>query len=337
MRESEVRNRRRGLVKRDNDRAPGHHSHANDAPVRVKEAFVHMRVVIAGSSGLIGTALVAALRGRGHDVTRLVRRTPAGPDESQWEPARASIDPATLDGADAVVNLCGVGIGDKRWSGAYKQLVRDSRITPTEVLAKAAADAGVPTLVNASGINFYGDTGDRVVDESAPVGQGFLAEVCRDWENATSAASNAGVRTMLLRSGVVLSQRGGMLGKLRPLYLFALGGRLGSGRQYFPWISLTDEVGAIIYGIEHDSLRGPVNMVGPAPITNAQFNSAMSRAVHRPAPWVVPGFALKAVIGEFADEAILTGPRAIPRALEDAGYTFEHNTVGEALRVAVGT
>lgn len=296
-----------------------------------------MRVVIAGSSGLIGTALVAALRGRGHDVTRLVRRTPAGPDESQWEPARASIDPATLDGADAVVNLCGVGIGDKRWSGAYKQLVRDSRITPTEVLAKAAADAGVPTLVNASGINFYGDTGDRVVDESAPVGQGFLAEVCRDWENATSAASNAGVRTMLLRSGVVLSQRGGMLGKLRPLYLFALGGRLGSGRQYFPWISLTDEVGAIIYGIEHDSLRGPVNMVGPAPITNAQFNSAMSRAVHRPAPWVVPGFALKAVIGEFADEAILTGPRAIPRALEDAGYTFEHNTVGEALRVAVGT
>ncbi|AMY55200.1 TIGR01777 family protein [Rhodococcus fascians] len=296
-----------------------------------------MRVVIAGSSGLIGTALVAALRGRSHDVTRLVRRSPAGPDESQWDPSHGNIDPAVLAGADAVVNLCGVGIGDKRWSGAYKQLVRDSRIAPTEVIASAAADAGVPTLINASGVNFYGDTGDRVVDETAPVGDGFLAEVCRDWENATSAASEAGVRTILLRSGVVLSQRGGMLGKLRPLYLFALGGRLGSGRQYFPWISLEDEIGAIVHGIENDSLRGPVNMVGPTPVTNAQFNSAMSRAVHRPAPWVVPGFALKAVIGEFAEEAILTGPRAIPKALEDAGYTFEHNTVGEALRVAVGS
>lgn len=296
-----------------------------------------MRVVIAGSSGLIGTALVASLRGRGHDVTRLVRRSAAGPDESQWDPPAGKIDPRALVGADAIVNFCGVGIGDKRWSGAYKQLVRDSRITPTEVLAKAAADSGVPTLVNASGINFYGDTGDRVVDESAPAGDGFLAEVCRDWENATSAASENGVRTILLRSGVVLAQRGGMLDKLRPLYLFALGGRLGSGRQYFPWISLADEIGAIVFGIENDTLSGPVNMVGPAPVTNAQFNSAMSRAVRRPAPWVVPGFALKAVIGEFAEEAILTGPRAIPRALEDAGYKFEHNTVGEALRVALGS
>ncbi|MGA9870412.1 MAG: TIGR01777 family oxidoreductase [Rhodococcus sp. (in: high G+C Gram-positive bacteria)] len=295
-----------------------------------------MRVVIAGSSGLIGTALVASLRGKGHEVARLVRRSPAGPDEFRWDPPRGEVDEQALRGADAVINLCGVGIGDKRWSGAYKQQVRDSRITPTEVLADTCVTHGVPTLVNASGINFYGDTGDRVVDETAAVGEGFLAEVCRDWEKATTAASAGGVRTVMLRSGVVLSQRGGMMDKLRPLYLLALGGRLGSGRQYFPWISLDDEIAAIVHGLENDAVRGPVNMVGPAPVTNAQFNSAFSRAIGRPAPWAVPGFALKLVIGEFAEEAILTGPRAIPKVLEDTGFVFTHNTVGEALRAAVG-
>lgn len=295
-----------------------------------------MRVVIAGSSGLIGTALVASLRGKGHEVGRLVRRAPAGPDEYQWDPPHGELDERALRSTDAVVNLCGVGIGDKRWSGAYKQEVRDSRITPTEVVAEACAKFEVPTLINASGINYYGDTGDRVVDESGAVGQGFLAEVCRDWEGATAAATTGGVRTVMLRSGVVLSRRGGMLDKLRPLYLFALGGRLGSGRQYFPWISLDDEIGAIVHCIENSDVSGPVNMVGPAPVTNAQFNSAFSRAIKRPAPWVVPGFALRAVIGEFAEEAILTGPRAIPAVLEDTGYTFSHNTVGEALGAAVG-
>lgn len=295
-----------------------------------------MRVVIAGSSGLIGTALVASLRSRGHEVARLVRRSPAGPDEFRWDPPNGDVDERALRSTDAVVNLCGVGIGDKRWSGAYKQQVRDSRITPTEVLADACVKFDVPTLVNASGINFYGDTGDRVVDESDAVGEGFLAEVCRDWENATEAASTAGVRTVLLRSGVVLSRRGGMMDKLRPLYLLALGGRLGSGRQYFPWISLDDEIAGIVHGIVDDAVKGPVNMVGPAPVTNAQFNSAFARAVGRPAPWVVPGFALRVAIGEFAEEAILTGPRAIPKVLEDTGFVFTHNTVGEALRSAVG-
>ncbi|AYJ50043.1 TIGR01777 family oxidoreductase [Rhodococcus sp. P1Y] len=295
-----------------------------------------MRVVIAGSSGLIGTSLVASLRGKGHEVSRLVRRAPAGPDEFSWDPPSGDIDERALRNADAVVNLCGVGIGDKRWSGAYKQQVRDSRITPTEVLAEACVTHEVPTLVNASGINFYGDTGDRVVDESDGVGSGFLAEVCRDWEAATAAADAGGVRTVMLRSGVVLSRRGGMMDKLRPLYLLALGGRLGSGRQYFPWISLEDEIGATIHGLENDAVRGPVNMVGPAPVTNAQFNSAFARAIKRPAPWVVPGFALKLAIGEFAEEAILTGPRAIPKVLEDTGFAFEHNTVGDALRAAVG-
>lgn len=295
-----------------------------------------MRVVVAGSSGLIGTALVAALRGKGHEVARLVRRPPAGPDEFEWDPPQGVITERALRSADAVVNLCGVGIGDKRWSGAYKQLLRDSRTTPTEVLAEACGNYGVPTLINASGINFYGDTGDRVVDESDSVGDGFLAELCHEWESATGAATAAGVRTVMLRSGVVLSRRGGMMDKLRPLYLFALGGRLGSGRQYFPWISLDDEIAGIVHGIENDDVSGPVNMVGPAPVTNAQFNSALSRAIKRPAPWVVPGFALRVAIGEFAEEAILTGPRAIPKVLEDTGFEFDHNTVGEALRAAVG-
>ncbi|KQU02604.1 multidrug MFS transporter [Rhodococcus sp. Leaf7] len=295
-----------------------------------------MRVVIAGSSGLIGTSLVAALRSAGHDVFRLVRRTPAGPDEIGWDPANGKLESTALDGADAVVNLCGVGIGDKRWSGAYKQAVRDSRIAPTELLARAVVDAGVPALINASGINFYGDTGDTVVDETAPVGEGFLAEVCRDWEDATSYASDHGVRVVLLRSAAVLSRHGGMMGKLRPLYTFGLGGRLGSGRQYFPWISLTDEVRAIVFTIENSDISGPVNLQGPAPVTNAQFNSAMGRAVHRPAPWMVPGFAISAIIGEFANEAILSNPRAIPAVLEKNGFEFEHKTIGEALADTVG-
>ncbi|KAA0023079.1 TIGR01777 family oxidoreductase [Antrihabitans cavernicola] len=293
-----------------------------------------MKIIIAGSSGLIGTALVAALRRDNHDVSRLVRRTAAGPDEYQWDPEQASIDPAALAGADAVVNLCGVGIGDKRWSGAYKQALRDSRITSTDVLANAVADAGVSTMVNASGVNFYGDTGDRVVDEHAPVGEGFLATLCHDWEAATAPASAAGVRTAMVRSAPVFARRGGMLDKLKLLYSVGLGGRLGSGRQYFPWISLDDEINAIKFVLTDDAIAGPVNLVGPAPVTNAQFNTALGKALHRPAPWVVPKFALKAIIGEFADEAILSGPRAIPAVLEGAGFSFRHNTIGEALDAA---
>ncbi|GAA5058474.1 TIGR01777 family oxidoreductase [Nocardia callitridis] len=294
-----------------------------------------MKVVIAGSSGLIGTSLVAALRRDGHDVARLVRRKAAGPDEFTWNPARASIDDGALRGADAVVNLCGAGLGSHRWNGTYKQLLRDSRITATDVLADAAATAGVPVLINASGVHIYGgDTGDRVVDESAGVGTGFLATLCRDWEAATAPASDAGVRTVLLRSAVVLARGGGMLGMLRPLYSLGLGGRLGNGRQYTPWVSLDDEIGAIVFALTHDAVRGPINAVGPAPVTNAEFNRALGRALHRRAPFVVPAFALRLAVGEFAQEAILSGPRAIPTALENAGYEFRHPTIGAALTAA---
>ncbi|MFD5180719.1 TIGR01777 family oxidoreductase [Nocardia sp. NPDC058379] len=296
-----------------------------------------MKVVIAGSSGLIGTALVAALRRDGHEVSRLVRRAPAAPDEFAWEPARAQLDERALRGADAVVNLCGASIGARRWNGGYKQSLRDSRITPTDVLATAVAAAGVPTLVNASGAHYYGgDTGDAVVDETSPAGTGFLATLCRDWEAATEPASSAGVRTVLVRSAVVLARNGGMLSMLQPLYCLGLGGRLGSGRQYTPWISLDDEVGAIVFALTHPEVSGPINSAGPAPVTNAEFSRALGRALHRPTPLIVPGVALRALVGELADEAILRGPRAIPAALEQAGYTFQHPTIGAALAAAVG-
>ncbi|MCC3333436.1 TIGR01777 family oxidoreductase [Nocardia abscessus] len=296
-----------------------------------------MKVVIAGSSGLIGTALVAALRRDGHQVARLVRRKAAGPDEFAWNPVRAHLDQRALRGADAVVNLCGASVGRRRWTGSFKQELRDSRITPTDVLAGAVAAAEVPVLLNASGVHYYGgETGDRVVDETAPVGTGFLATLCRDWEKATEPAAAAGARTVLLRSAVVLSRAGGMLGMLHPLYALGLGGRLGNGRQYTPWISLADEIGAIVFALTHDTVSGPVNVVGPAPVTNAEFSRALGRALHRPTPLVVPAFALRALVGEMAEEAILRGPRAIPTALEEAGYQFHHPTIGAALADAVG-
>ncbi len=292
-------------------------------------------VAIAGSSGLIGSALVAALRTADHRVLRIVRRAPAGRDELQWDPDTGDFDPAALDGVDAVVNLCGVGVGDKRWSGSFKQSLRDSRIDPTEVISAAVADAGVPVLINASAVGYYGDTRDRIVDESAPAGKGFLARLCVDWEAATLPARESGARVVLARTGLVLSPGGGVLGRLRPLFALGLGGRLGGGRQYMPWISLEDQVRALLFAINDTRLSGPVNFTGPAPVTNAEFTAALGRALGRPAPWLVPGIALKSLVGEFAEEGLLGGQRAIPAALERAGFTFHHNTIGEALTYAI--
>ena len=294
-------------------------------------------IAIAGSSGVIGSALVSALRAADHRVVRIVRRAPAGPDEVRWNPDSGEFDPAALDGVDAVVNMCGVGVGDKRWSGAYKPQLRDSRIDPTEVISAAVADARVPVLVNASAVGYYGDTGDALIDETCPAGTGFLAQLCVDWEAATAAAQEAGVRVVLARTGLVLSPAGGLLGRLRPLFALGLGGRLAGGRQYMPWITLEDEVRALIFAIDTAALSGPVNLTGPAPVTNAEFTAAMSRALNRPAPWAVPGFALKAALGEFAEEGVLGGQRAVPAALERAGFRFHHNTIGEALAYALAT
>lgn len=294
-------------------------------------------IAIAGSSGLIGTALVYALRATDRRVLRIVRRAPSNADEVFWNPDTGEFDPATLAGVDAVVNLCGVNVGEKRWSGAFKQSLRDSRIGPTEVLSTAVAEAGVPVLVNASAVGYYGDTGPRVTDETAPAGDGFLADLCVDWEAATWPARQDGARVVLVRSGLVLAQAGGMLGRLKPLFSLGLGARLGNGRQYMPWISLEDEIRALLFAISHDELSGPVNLTGPAPVTNAEFTTAVGRAVNRPTPLMVPGFALRAALGEFADEGLLGGQRAIPAALERAGFVFHHNTIGEALAFATAS
>lgn len=295
-----------------------------------------MRVVIAGSSGLIGTTLVALLRQAGHDVLRLVRRPARAPDERAWDPPAATMDAGTLDGVDAVVNLCGSAMGNRRWSGEVKQAIRDSRIIPTEVLAAAVAEHRIPVLVNASGVGYYGDTGDRQVDESAPLGSGFIAQVCRDWENAAAAAERAGARVVRARTGLVIAPSGGLMAQLKPLFAVGLGGRLGSGRQYMPWISLDDEVGAIRFAIENDELAGPVNLSGPDPVTNAEFTRAMGEAMHRPAPLVVPGFALRLVRGaELVDEMALIGQRAVPAVLRKHGYPFQHRTVTAALAAAL--
>jgi uncharacterized protein len=291
-------------------------------------------IAIAGSSGLIGSALAAALRAADHPVLRIVRRTPANSEELHWNPASGEFDPDALADVDAVVNLCGINIGQRRWSGAFKQSLRDSRIAPTEVLANAVAEAGVETLINASAIGYYGNSKDRVVDENARAGRGFLAQLCQDWEAATLPAQYAGARVVLARTGMVMAASGGALRRMRPLFSAGLGARLGSGRQYMSWISLEDEVRALLFAISHPSLSGPVNLTGPAPVTNAEFTTAFGRAINRPTPLMLPGFAVRAALGEFADEGLLIGQRAIPSALERAGFQFHHNTIGEALGYA---
>lgn len=298
------------------------------------EKVTNAVIAIAGSSGLIGSALVSALRAADHRVLRIVRRAPSNADELHWHPDTGEFDPAGLRGVDAVVNLCGVNVGEKRWSGAFKQSLRDSRITPTEVLSAAAVEAGVGTLVNASAVGYYGDTGDRTVTETSPPGAGFLAQLCVDWEAATATAQQGGLRVVLVRTGLVLAPSGGVLGRLRPLFSFGLGARLGNGRQYMPWISMEDEIRALLFAISRDELSGPLNLTGPAPVTNAEFTAALGRAVNRPTPWPLPGLVLRAALGEFADEGLLIGQRAIPAALERAGFQFHHNTIGEALTYA---
>ncbi|MEZ0338473.1 TIGR01777 family oxidoreductase [Mycobacterium sp. pV006] len=291
-------------------------------------------IAVAGSSGLIGTALVYALRATDRRVLRLVRRAPMNADEVFWNPDTGEFDAEALRGVDAVVNLCGVNVGQKRWSGAFKQSLRDSRIGPTEVLSRAVAETGVPVLINASAVGYYGDTGSTPVDETVGPGDGFLARLTVDWEAATAAAATQGVRVVLARTGLVMAQSGGLLGRIKPLFWLGLGARLGNGRQYMSWISLEDQVRALLFAINRDELSGPVNFTGPAPVTNAEFTTALGRTVNRPTALVVPGFALRTVLGEFAQEGVLSGQRAIPAALENAGFSFHHNTIGEALAFA---
>ena len=289
-----------------------------------------MHIIAAGASGFLGSRLLTELRAGGHRVTQLVRHPPSGPDQVRWDPDGGKLGVAVLGDADAVINHCGAGVGDKRWTPAYKELIRTSRVLPTELLSRSCREADVPVLINASAVGYYGPRGDERIDESAHAGTGFLAGVCVDWENATAAATDGGVRVVSIRTGLVLGREGGLLPKLGLLTKLFANGRLGSGHQYYPWISATDEINAISFLLTAD-VAGPVNLTAPAPVTNAQFTRELGRALHRPTPWVVPKFVLSAVLGEFAGE-VTTGQNAVPTALTHAGYVFRHPTLAESLR-----
>jgi uncharacterized protein (TIGR01777 family) len=288
-----------------------------------------MKIVAAGVSGFLGTQLTTALAAAGHQVTRLVRSEPTGPDESLWNPHSGDLDTSVFDGADAVINLCGAGVADHRWTEEYKYVLFSSRINPTRLLAAECARLGVPVLINASGIDYYADRGTEVVTESGAKSDTFLGVLTQDWEAATTAASDADVRVVNLRSGLVLGHGGLLLPRLTLLTRLMLGGRLGSGEQYWPWISLTDEIRAILFLLTAP-VSGPVNLTGPYPVTNKEFMQDLGRALHRPAPWIIPGFALHIVLGQFA-EAITAGRRAVPALLHESGFQFKHRTLPEAL------
>ncbi|MGW1147155.1 TIGR01777 family oxidoreductase [Streptomyces sp. NPDC002454] len=294
------------------------------------------RIAVAGASGLIGSALVRSLTADGHQVVRLVRRPPRGPDEVRWDPVRQRIEPPGLLDCEAVVNLAGAGVADHRWTTAYKKQIRDSRVLGTVTLAEAAAALEVPPRVflNGSAVGFYGDTGDRVVDEDAPPGSGFLPSLTVEWEEAAAPAEEAGIRTVFARTGLVVSRHGGAWQRLFPLFKTGLGGRLGSGRHYWSYIALYDEVAALRHLLAAEDLSGPVNLTAPEPLTNRQITAAMGRVLHRPAVFAAPAAAVRLVLGEMATD-VLTSTRAVPRKLLESGFAFTFPDVEDALRAAL--
>lgn len=293
-----------------------------------------MKVVIAGSSGLIGSALVEGLREHGHTVTRLVRRSPRSAEEVSWNPGRGQLPASALEGADAVVNLAGAGIGDRRWSEEYKTTLRASRVDSTTTLAKAIAQqAPGITLLQGSATGYYGnDNGNRVLTERSPAGDDFLAGLCVDWEAAAQPAVQAGARVVYLRTGLVMNPKGGSFGRLRPLFKAGLAGRLGDGSMWWSWITLPDHVGAMMFLLDEErcgALSGPVNLTSPSPETNATITAALGSAMHRPTVLPVPAAALRIALGELSGD-VLGSARVVPQVLQDAGYTFTHADLASA-------
>ncbi|TWJ20332.1 hypothetical protein JD76_00430 [Micromonospora endolithica] len=293
---------------------------------------------MAGASGFLGTRLATLLTADGHRITRLVRRAPRSEQERRWDPAAGQLDPAVVAEADAVVNLAGAGVGDKRWTDEYRQLIRSSRVDSTTTLAVTIA--GLPAaerpevLLNSSAVGWYGDTGDRSVEEDAPAGEGFLADVCRVWEAATRPAEDAGVRVVRMRTGLPLHRDGGLLKPQLLPFRLGIAGRLGSGRQWLPWMSMTDWLHASTFLLARADIAGPVNLVGPSPVTNAEFTRELARQLHRPAVVPIPGLALRVVLGGFAQEA-LASTRVLPGVLTGAGFDFRHPDLSSALHAAL--
>ena len=289
------------------------------------------RIAITGASGLIGTALVGYLKSEGHTVQRLVRRTPVAPDEVQWDPRTGFVDLEPLRGVDAIIHLAGVGVGDKRWSKKYKAEILNSRLLGTTAIAHAVTELAPQVFISASAIGWYGESGNRAVVESDRVGDDFLAAVCREWEAAADLAQ--GVRTVKLRTGLVLDPTGGALGRMLPLFRFGLGGKLGNGKQWWSWITLHDLIRAISFLLEKP-ISGAVNLTGPNPVTNQEFTSALARALHRPALFPAPAIALKIALGGFSSE-ILGSKKVIPNVLSEAGFEWDYPHISSALSALI--
>ena len=292
-----------------------------------------MKVIVAGSSGLIGTALVRMLLDEGHEVLRLVRRAPAANDEVQWDPVAGSIDTEALAGVEAVIHLGGASIAGQRWTAAYKQEIRDSRIKSTRLISEtiAQSDSKPAVFLCASALGYYADRGDEILTENSPKGEGFLADVTAKWEHATLPASEAGVRVCNMRIGVVLSETGELPRSMLTPFKFGLGGKLGNGRQYMSWIHVEDVARAFAFVLKTKSLDGPINLAAPNPVTNAEFTKALGRVLSRPTLFRVPGFALRIAMGEMAQFA-LGSARLYPLKLAQSGFRHRWNDIEPALR-----
>lgn len=298
-----------------------------------------LRVAIGGASGLIGSALSSFLESGGHDVSRLVRRQGGRQSDIYYDADSGRIEAEKLEGLDAVVHLAGENVAARRWSPEQKARMRDSRVQTTRLVAETLARLKRPpaVLVNASAIGFYGNRGDEILDEGSSSGVGFLAESCREWEAAVAPAERAGMRVVRLRFGVVLAAAGGALAKMLPPFRLGLGGRLGSGQQFMSWIALDDVIGVIHHALLHDELKGPVNVVAPEPVRNAEFTAALARVLRRPAFLPVPAVALRLLLGrEMAEELLLSSTRVVPRRLQGAGFQFRHTDLEQALRFELG-
>ena len=296
-----------------------------------------MKIVISGASGLVGSALVPALEEVGHEVLRLVRNsTSPGPGEAAWNPGTGDIDPTAIDGSDAVINLSGRSIAQGRWNPAVKQDLRSSRLDSTRTLVEAivAADRPPGLLINASAVGYYGDRGDQELEEDASRGNGFLADLASDWEGAALEAQSASTRVVLARLGMVLANGGALERMLTPFKL-GLGGPIGSGRQFWPWIGIEDVCGVIGFILEHDDVSGPVNLVAPEALRCSEFARELGRVLSRPAILPAPAFAVRLALGEMADSLLLSSQRVLPKVLSDHGYDFRDPTLQQALRNAI--
>jgi hypothetical protein len=301
-----------------------------------------MKIIVSGSRGLIGSALVRELTAAGHNIKRLVRGVPGSPTskwaEARWDPPRMSIEGAALEGCEAVVHLAGENIASGRWTAARKARIRESRVKGTALLAETLARLQQPprVMVCASAIGFYGDRGDEIVSEESAPGRGFLASLCREWEAASAAAEKKGIRVVRMRIGIVLAREGGALAKMLTPFRLGLGGRIGAGLQYMSWITLGDVVGALQHAVTAEALRGPVNAVAPKPVTNAEFTRALGRVLGRPAILPLPAFAARLAFGQMADELLLASARVMPERLPASGYRFRHPEIEGALRHVLG-